>query len=114
MFIILSRKYLSDPTEDVRVATETLLADFLREIKEVTLVRKRFEEETRSKLGSERAESIRRPDTAQGKLPDLSLENSERSVFITENDDNPPEYMTDSGIKDDLASDIDDRDTGGK
>ena len=40
------RKYLSDPTEDVRVATENLLADFLREIRDISEVRRRREELT--------------------------------------------------------------------
>ncbi|KAI9512329.1 hypothetical protein F5148DRAFT_17533 [Russula earlei] len=33
-----ARKYLSDPTEDVRIAAENQLAEFLREIREVTIV----------------------------------------------------------------------------
>ncbi|KAI5993628.1 vacuolar protein 14 C-terminal Fig4p binding-domain-containing protein [Pisolithus albus] len=37
-------KYLSDPTEDVRVATENLLADFVREIRDVSELRRRHEE----------------------------------------------------------------------
>lgn len=41
-----SRKYLSDPTEDVRVATENLLADFLREIRDISEIRRRREELT--------------------------------------------------------------------
>ncbi|KAF8260639.1 armadillo-type protein [Lactarius quietus] len=40
-------KYLSDPTEDVRIAAENLLAEFLREIREVTIVRKHREEQQR-------------------------------------------------------------------
>jgi vacuole morphology and inheritance protein 14 len=41
------RKYLSDPTEDVRIAAENQLAEFLREIREVTIVRKHREEQER-------------------------------------------------------------------
>ncbi|KAG9317824.1 vacuolar protein 14 C-terminal Fig4p binding-domain-containing protein [Chiua virens] len=37
-------KYLSDPTEDVRVATENILADFLREIRDISALRHRQEE----------------------------------------------------------------------
>ncbi|KIY49481.1 ARM repeat-containing protein, partial [Fistulina hepatica ATCC 64428] len=37
-------KYLSDPTEDVRVATESLLGEFLREIRNVSQLRPRTEE----------------------------------------------------------------------
>jgi len=42
---LYSRKYLSDPTEDVRIAAENQLAEFLREIREVTIVRKHREEQ---------------------------------------------------------------------
>ncbi|KAI0034126.1 vacuolar protein 14 C-terminal Fig4p binding-domain-containing protein, partial [Vararia minispora EC-137] len=42
-------KYLSDPTEDVRIATDNQLAELLREIKEVTIVQKRREAEQRLK-----------------------------------------------------------------
>ncbi|KAJ7167531.1 vacuolar protein 14 C-terminal Fig4p binding-domain-containing protein [Mycena filopes] len=69
-------KYLSDPTEDVRVATETLLADFVREIRDVSVVRKRAEEKAQSK----------RDDSSSDSLPDFSVDHSERSVFIAEND----------------------------
>ncbi|CAE6531334.1 unnamed protein product [Rhizoctonia solani] len=41
-------KYLSDPTEDVRVATENVLADFLLEIQEITIIQKRKEEKARA------------------------------------------------------------------
>lgn len=46
-------KYLSDPTEDVRVATEVLLAEFLREIKDITIVRKRAEKAKALKRGGD-------------------------------------------------------------
>lgn len=35
-----SRKYLSDPNIDVRVATENVLAEFLREIRDIAKVRR--------------------------------------------------------------------------
>ncbi|KAI0042285.1 ARM repeat-containing protein [Auriscalpium vulgare] len=41
-------KYLSDPTEDVRIATENQLAEFLREIREVTVVRKHQEDQVKA------------------------------------------------------------------
>lgn len=106
------RKYLSDPTEDVRIATETLLADFLREIRDVSIVRKRCEEKDKSRRESEPAESIRRGDTVKEKLPELTLENSERAIFIAENDDNSDHEK--EVLKDEHASEIDYRDTGGK
>lgn len=33
-----SSKYLSDPTDDVRVATEVVLSEFLKEIRDITSV----------------------------------------------------------------------------
>jgi hypothetical protein len=54
--IAIFRKYLSDPTEDVRVATEAILADFLREIKDITFVSKRSEEQARQEAGGRQQE----------------------------------------------------------
>ncbi|TFK55622.1 ARM repeat-containing protein [Heliocybe sulcata] len=50
-------KYLSDPTEDVKNQTENVLADFLREIRDVTLVRKRNEDQARLKEEDESSEA---------------------------------------------------------
>ncbi|KAG6373813.1 vacuolar protein 14 C-terminal Fig4p binding-domain-containing protein [Boletus reticuloceps] len=69
-------KYLSDPTEDVRVATENLLADFLREIRDISTLRHRQEET--AELPEQRR--------ADEKLPDISLSHSERALFIRESD----------------------------
>ncbi|KAG1735700.1 vacuolar protein 14 C-terminal Fig4p binding-domain-containing protein [Suillus paluster] len=69
-------KYLSDPTEDVRVATENILADFLREIRDVSMVRQRKEEHAESF-------DLRRSDE---KLPDITMSHSERALFIPESD----------------------------
>ncbi|KAJ7284062.1 vacuolar protein 14 C-terminal Fig4p binding-domain-containing protein [Mycena rebaudengoi] len=106
-------KYLSDPTEDVRVATETLLADFVREIREVSIVRKRAEEDAKSKRNSSRIDtsSIRRSDAGEDRLPDFSMDNSERSVFIAENDDQS-NYGDETALKDDFPVDLEYRDTG--
>jgi vacuole morphology and inheritance protein 14 len=40
----LCRKYLSDPNPDVKIAAETVLADFLREIKHIARVQQRNSE----------------------------------------------------------------------
>ncbi|THH29667.1 hypothetical protein EUX98_g4525 [Antrodiella citrinella] len=81
-------KYLSDPTEDVRIATENLLGDFLREIRDVTLVQRHHEEELRAKREAEQAEhQARRTDVDKEKLPDITMAHSERATFIPENDD---------------------------
>ena len=97
------RKYLSDPTEDVRVATETLLAEFLREIKDVTLVRKRHEEQIKTKKSSDVTEQ-RRSETPLD-LP------SERALFISENDG--VDHDIDSASRDEFRSETDYRDSGG-
>ncbi|KAJ7498594.1 vacuolar protein 14 C-terminal Fig4p binding-domain-containing protein [Mycena latifolia] len=101
-------KYLSDPTEDVRVATETLLADFVREIRDVSVVRKRAEEKAKSQRDSS---SIRRSEPGDDRLPDFSVDQSERSAFIADNDDQS-NYGDESALKDDAPTDVDYRDTG--
>ncbi|KAH9943223.1 ARM repeat-containing protein [Epithele typhae] len=86
-------KYLSDPTDDVRVATEGLLADFLREIKDVTQVQKRHQEILRSKQAAAAAasaaasETARRLEFEEDKLPDITMDHPERATFIPENDE---------------------------
>ncbi|KAJ7639166.1 vacuolar protein 14 C-terminal Fig4p binding-domain-containing protein [Roridomyces roridus] len=102
-------KYLSDPTEDVRVATETLLADFVREIRDISVVRKRTEEKARSHRDTS---SVRRSESgADDRLPDISLDHSERAVFIAENDDSST-YGDESAVKEDPLTDSDYRVTG--
>ncbi|CAL1700422.1 unnamed protein product [Somion occarium] len=81
-------KYLSDPTEDVRIATENLLADFIREIEEVTAVQKRHEEQARAKREAETASlRTRGGEVEKDKLPDITMAHAERATFIPENDD---------------------------
>lgn len=67
------RKYLSDPIEDVRIATENLLADFLREIRDVTYVARHLDENG----------SIRKPEN--GHLRNDSMES--RQLTMTEGND---------------------------
>ncbi|KAF8165594.1 vacuolar protein 14 C-terminal Fig4p binding-domain-containing protein [Crassisporium funariophilum] len=102
-------KYLSDPTEDVRVATENLLADFLREIRDVTSVSRQLYQHARTKTP---AESIRRVEVEVDKLPDLTLENAERALYMLENDEQEPSVHGSVAGRNDVASDVDDRDTG--
>jgi vacuole morphology and inheritance protein 14 len=110
LFLFSYRKYLSDPTEDVRVATETLLADFLREIRDVSIVRRQLDEQAKARTP---AESMRHVDM-QENLPDLTLESSERAVFLNDNDQQTSPDSA-SAVKDDYAStNVDDRDTGGE
>lgn len=106
-------KYLSDPTEDVRVATETLLADFLREIRDVSIVRKRNEEHAKSKKEKEQAEPTRRPDVDKEKLPDITLSHPERAAFLQDHGGVTPNHEDDIGYRDEVKSEIDYRDNGG-
>ncbi|KAJ4479209.1 vacuolar protein 14 C-terminal Fig4p binding-domain-containing protein [Lentinula aciculospora] len=100
-------KYLSDPTEDVRVATEVLLADFLREIRDVTVVRKRSEKLGKSIPTGGDTKSI---VPSEGNQTEPSLTHSpERAAFLYDHDDT--RYL-DSEYKDDHASDFDARDAG--
>lgn len=56
-------KFLGDPTVDIRTATQNLLADFLREIREVAEVKKGREEEwkRREEEGEDEKRHSRRP-----------------------------------------------------
>ncbi|THH12251.1 hypothetical protein EW145_g93 [Phellinidium pouzarii] len=74
-------KYLSDPTEDVRVATENLLADFLRELRTIAGVQKRTEDKARLLREADAYELGRRPDD---KLPDITMTHPERAAFLPE------------------------------
>lgn len=105
------RKYLSDPTEDVRVATETLLADFLREIRDVSVVRRRKEEHTKMKKDKEQSEPIRRPDT--DKLPDIYLSHPGRAAFFQENDSVLSDTDEEIGLNE-IKAEVEQRDNGGK
>lgn len=79
------RRYLSDPTQDVKVATENLLADFLREVRQVTQLQKRHEAQAKVRREAELQEEARRAETEQEKLPDITMVHSERAMFVPEN-----------------------------
>ncbi|PPQ71095.1 hypothetical protein CVT24_009846 [Panaeolus cyanescens] len=95
-------KYLSDPTEDVRVATEGLLAEFLREIRDVTLVTRELEQAAKRKAP---LESSHRSEVEGEKLPDINLENAERALYMLENE-------AQDQVHEDDTSDLDPNDTG--
>jgi vacuole morphology and inheritance protein 14 len=81
----------------------------VREIRDVSVVRKRAEEKARSNRDSS---SVRRSDAGDDRLPDFSVDQSERSAFITDNDDQS-NYGDEPTFKDDVPPDADYRDTGG-
>ncbi|KAI0751034.1 ARM repeat-containing protein [Daedaleopsis nitida] len=102
-------KYLSDPTDDVRVATDHLLGNFLQEIKDVTMVQKQYQERLRAKRESNVAETPRRADMEKDKLPDITMEHPERASFIPENDE---VFDNDLETPDDKESEQELRDVG--
>ena len=75
----------------------------------MSLLRQQLEEQAKLRTPTEST----RLDATQERLSDLTLESSERAVFINDNDD-PSNYDTESAIKDDLVSSVDERDAGGK
>ncbi|KAF8914235.1 vacuolar protein 14 C-terminal Fig4p binding-domain-containing protein [Gymnopilus junonius] len=101
-------KYLSDPTEDVRIATENLLADFLRELRDVTYVSRRLQQRSRAKP---MAESVRRGDIDGEKLPDLTMENAERALYMLDNDEQDHSSHGSQAGGEEIY-DVDDRDAG--
>ncbi|KAI6166239.1 vacuolar protein 14 C-terminal Fig4p binding-domain-containing protein [Pisolithus thermaeus] len=85
-------KYLSDPTEDVRVATERLLADFVREIRDVSELRRRHEELA---------------GATESHGADESQPGSERAVITPESG-----FVSDQEDSNEHRADRDDRHTG--
>lgn len=90
-----SRKYLSDPTEDVRVATEVVLSEFLREIRDITIVARK----THSEQTTKREVTIEEAEPSDQNQEDATPVHSEEE----EGDVNYPE---------DFNTDLDDRDLG--
>ena len=89
-----SRKYLSDPTEDVRVATEVVLSEFLKEIRDITVVARRAHNEQTTKQDT----------TAEG--AELSDQNQEDTTPVYSEEEGEGNYPDGSN------TDLDDRDLG--
>lgn len=93
-------KYLSDPIEDVRTATETILADFLREIRQITKVRKEAED---AKAKQDAASTHQEPTTeteTKDKVEDPQgefLPDGAKSVPASYKDDPDSIYSRDVG-----------------
>ncbi|CDO73780.1 hypothetical protein BN946_scf185015.g108 [Trametes cinnabarina] len=90
-------KYLSDPTDDVRVATEGLLADFLREIREVTIVQKRQEEQMRARREATNNQTSRLQDEEREKLPEITMEHPERGALTPDSEEPERDEVRDTG-----------------
>lgn len=95
------------------MATEILLADFLREIRDVSNVRRKHEEQAKIKKDKELSEPIRRPDPDKEKLPDITLSHPERAAFLQEDDAVFSDTEGEPSVKDEIRSDADHRDNGG-
>jgi vacuole morphology and inheritance protein 14 len=104
------RKYLSDPTPDVKIATENLLADFLREVQEVTMLQKRYEAEAKVRKEAELREEARRAENERERLPDITMAHSERAMFVPENGAEEWKAKECNGSE----TEVDHRDTGSK
>lgn len=95
------------------MATETLLADFLREIRDVSDVRRRNEERAKFKREKEQSEPIRRPTADSEKLPDITLTHSERGAFLLDHDGTVSDHEDAFSHRDEVKSEVDQRDSGG-
>jgi vacuole morphology and inheritance protein 14 len=85
-FNVYGSKYLSDPTEDVRVATENLMADFLKEIRDISELNNR--REARKKRDPVKGAQGRiRGMESDEQLPNITVEYTERGgAFIPDHD----------------------------
>lgn len=96
-------KYLSDPTEDVKVATEKILLDFLHELRDIAVVQKKAEERARTQRDVDAYEQGRRADD---RLPDITMTHPERAAFLPEGDKAATQER-------ETVQDVDIKDTGG-
>ncbi|KAI9433615.1 vacuolar 14 Fab1-binding region-domain-containing protein, partial [Russula earlei] len=113
-------KYLSDPTEDVRIAAENQLAEFLREIREVTIKQERLREVERDEKIRTEAENLTErlsdavviPDTERasvltGDLPLVSsseAEKLERDFESHVNERDVGDWVPGQGVRIDYAA----------
>jgi len=89
-----------------------LLADFLREIRDVTTVSRQLEQHPKSKTP---AESLRRVESEAEILPDLNLESAERALLMLENDEQETSvHGSQISARNAGPSEFDDRDIGGE
>jgi hypothetical protein len=91
----LPRKYLSDPAEDVRVATEVVLSEFLKEIRDITVVARKThsEQPVKQEVAIEETEPS---DQNQGDTTPIHSEEEDGDALSP----------------DDSNTDLDDRDLG--
>lgn len=92
---VLYRKYLSDPGEDVRVATEVVLSEFLKEIRDITSVARKAHSEQAPKR-EVAIEEVEQSSQSQGDTTPIHSE----------------EEDADGTYPDGSNTDFDDRDVG--
>ncbi|KZS98079.1 ARM repeat-containing protein [Sistotremastrum niveocremeum HHB9708] len=105
-------RYLSDPSPDVKVATENLLAEFLREIKHITGLRRRQEEKLIMQKELDQSDAARRQEKEEERLPDITMTPSDSTAFLPDGGSVAHTYTSETTFKDDLAPEHDDRDSG--
>lgn len=81
----------------MRTATENLLADFLREMRDIAIVQKRSEEKARHVREVEAYEQARKADDS---LPDITMTHPERAAFLPEGESNTGETVVEQDAKD--------------
>jgi vacuole morphology and inheritance protein 14 len=104
------RKYLSDPTEDVRIAAENQLAEFLREIREVTVVRKHREEQERLREAKPEENNWTEAEGAKERSSDIAISDPDRAIFQSSN---LPLSSETEKQNEDLELDTNERNLGG-
>ena len=104
------RKYLSDATEDVRIATENQLAEFLREIREVTVVRKHREEQERLREANPEESNWTEAEGTKERSADIAISDPDRATFHS---NNLPLSSETEKQNDDLELDMNERNLGG-
>jgi vacuole morphology and inheritance protein 14 len=104
------RKYLSDPTEDVRIAAENQLAEFLREIREVTVVRKHREEEERLREAKPEENIWTEAEGTKERSSDMATSDADRATFHS---NNLPLSSETEKQNEDLQLDMNERNLGG-
>jgi hypothetical protein len=91
----ISSKYLSDPGEDVRAATEVVLSEFLKEIRDITAVARKSQSEQAPKR-----------DVAIEEVEPSGQSQGETTPIHSEEEDGDMNYPDGSN------TDFDDRDVG--
>lgn len=115
-------KYLSDPTEDVKVATENILAEFLKEIRDIAILQRRRDEAIRVakyKRQQQQQQQVLNHKSSKGTL-NVDVEKivpDEKGAFISDGDGRESLLDAESIAQRDSGADVEegnDRDTGGR